>query len=384
MKCQKHLFNLNPAVSYINGAYMSPQLRSAEVAAHQALQQQNEPYLIEVEDFFRPVQQVKKAFAQLIQTPEWERIALIPSVSYGIGNVTNSIELKPNEKIILMHEQFPSNVYPWMALADKYGAKIEFIAPPDDFHQRGKRWNERILEAIDDSTAVVAMAQLHWTDGTKFDLKAIRAKTKKHGALLVIDGTQSVGAMPFDVQDIQPDALVCAAYKWLMGPYSIGVAYYGPAFDNGNPIEKHWLNRLNSEDFSRLADYQTQYRPKANRFSMGEQSNLTLMSMCLAGLEQLLDWRTDNIQIYCEKISKNAIDELLDLGLKMESPDYLAKHLFGVQLTESIDLDVLKQQFAKEQVVISYRGNAIRMSPNVYNEAADFDKLLKCFKAAYL
>lgn len=79
---------------------------------------------------------------------------------------------------------------------------------------------QRLKAAIDEHTALVTLGHVHWADGTLFDLKAIRRKTAEAGTWLVVDGTQSVGALPFDVQEIQPDALICAGYKWLMGPYS--------------------------------------------------------------------------------------------------------------------------------------------------------------------
>ena len=138
MKCQKDKFNLPDDIIYLNGAYMSPQLKSVENAGLQMLQKQNSPHLISAEDFFSPVENLKKAFASLIKTTDWERIALVPSVSFGIGNIVNNLTLKPSEKIILLHEQFPSNVYPWMRLAEKFGAKIETIYPPKEFYERGK------------------------------------------------------------------------------------------------------------------------------------------------------------------------------------------------------------------------------------------------------
>ncbi len=382
MNCQKNKFNLPKDITYLNGAYMSPQLKTVATAGMQMLQKQNAPHLISIQDFFRPVEQLKKAFAQLVNVSDWERIALVPSVSYGIGNVVNSLQLKPSEKIILLHEQFPSNVYPWLRLAEKYSARLEVVAPPENFHQRGKIWNERILEAIDDSTAVVAMGPVFWTDGTKFDLQAIREKTRQHDTLLIIDGTQSVGAMPFDVEALQPDALICAGYKWLLGPYSLGLAYYSPYFDEGQPIEEHWLNRLNSEDFSRLVDYQPNYRPKANRYTVGEQSNFILVPMLLAGIEYLLELGVPNIQEYCGNISNKTLEKLQALGLKVEAPAYRSQHLFGVQLTNDFDQTILKKQFTKANIFLSYRGSAIRIAPNVYNEEGDFEKLVHCFKTA--
>lgn len=382
MECQRDKFNLSGDITYLNGAYMSPQLKAVEIAGIEMLKRQNTPHLIGVEDFFDPVNKLKKAFAKLVNTQDWERIALVPSVSFGIGNIINNVKLKASEKIILMHEQFPSNVYPWIRLAEKCGAKIEMVRPPKEFYERGKIWNERILEAIDDSTAVVAMGNIHWADGTKFNLKAIREKTKLHNALLIIDGTQTVGAMPFDIDEIQPDALICSGYKWLMGTYSIGLAYYGEYFDEGIPIEEHWLNRKKSDDFAKLVDYQAEYRNGANRFSVGEQSNFILVPMLLAGVRQVLDWGVENIQNYCDQISKTCLVELKELGLKIELPEYLGRHLFGLQLTDDFDLDKLKKAFAEENVFISYRGDAVRISPNVYNDKEDFERLLKSFKSA--
>ena len=81
------------------------------------------------------------------------------------------------------------------------------------------------------------MGHIHWADGTLFDLIAIRKKADKVGAKLIIDGTQSVGALPFSVKEIQPDALIVGGYKWLLGPYSIGMAYYADTFNNGEPLE---------------------------------------------------------------------------------------------------------------------------------------------------
>ena len=108
------------------------------------------------------------------------------------------------------------------------------------------------------------MSHIHWADGTLFDLKAIRQRTRDVGALLIIDGTQSIGALPFDIQEIQPDALICAGYKWLMGPYSLGLAYLGEFFDEGIPIEENWKNRHNSHHFARLVNYEDKYQPHAH------------------------------------------------------------------------------------------------------------------------
>ncbi len=165
------------------------------------------------------------------------------------------------------------------------------------------------------STKFVALGNVHWADGTRFDLEAVRKRTREVGALLIIDGTQSVGALPFDVQKIQPDALICGGYKWLMGPYSMGMAYYGEHFNNGQPIEENWLNRKNSEDFTTLVNYQVDYQPDALRYEVGEHSNFILVPMMVEALKQINKWKPENIQNYCQKISKSAIREMKSPGL---------------------------------------------------------------------
>jgi len=379
MESQKHLFNLPPDRIYLNCARRGPQSKKLAAIGVDAVKRQCNPDGYTNEDFFGIVQEIKVAFSNLISANDPDRIAIIPSASYGLANVANNLNLKKGEKIIVVGEQFPSNVYAWMDEVENSGASIDFIKPPS-LENRGQNWNTAILEAIDDSTKMVALGHVHWADGTLFDLKAIRTKTTAHNALLVIDGTQSIGALPFSVQEIQPDALISGSYKWMMGPYSLGVAYYGPAFDGGEPIEKNWINRLNSNDFTNLINYQPLYRPKANRYSMGEQSNFILSPLLLAAIGQLKSWGVENIQHYCSQITKNAVAEWREMGLYIENDAWRGHHLFGIRLNDNFDSTLLKAALEKAKISVSFRGTAMRVSPNVYNEESEVEKLVDCFR----
>ncbi len=352
---------------------MSPQLRSVTAAGQQSVASKEQPYRIKVDDFFAGPVAIRKLFSQLVNNPVPERIALIPSVSYGMANVTRNINLKGRE-VVLAGEQFPSNVYPWLSAAQRQGGKVSIITPPDDFANRGKNWNERLLDAITSRTAVVAISQVHWADGTRFDLADLRNRTREVGALLVIDGTQSLGAMPFDIQQIQPDALIAAGYKWLLGPYGLGVAYYGEYFDDGVPVEENWINRLHSEDFAGLVAYEEAYQPGAQRYAVGEHSSFVLVPMLQAALQQLVDWQPQRIQDYCRQISQATIEQIQAAGYWVEAEDWRASHLFGIRHID-MPLDKIKQALTDRQVYVSYRGSAIRVSPHVYNTAADMQVL---------
>jgi selenocysteine lyase/cysteine desulfurase len=370
-------FTIPPSVTYLNCAYMSPLLKVVEKAGIRGLRSKRNPVDIPAQAFFSDTELLRPEFAKLINVKEAKRIVTIPSISYGMATVAKNLGIKKDQHIIVASEQFPSNYYPWQSLCEETGAFINSVAPPEDFANRGKRWNEKILDAINSNTRAVAIGNVHWADGTRFDLEAIRKRTKDVGALLIVDGSQSIGALPFDVQKINPDALVCAGYKWLMGPYSIGMAYYGAYFDNGKPVEESWMNRLNAEDFSALVNYQNKYQPGSLRFEVGEHSNFIHVPMLMKAVEQLNKWGVDRIQEYCKAISAESIVRLKEKGFIIEDEAYRGSHMFGVRLPKGADFDKVKSSLLKHKVYVSVRGNSIRVAPNVYNTEKDLQRLTK-------
>ena len=222
------------------------------------------------------------------------------------------------------------------------------------------------------------MGNVHWADGTLFDLIQIRKRTLDVGALLIIDGTQSVGALPFDVQKIKPDALVCGGYKWLMGPYSIGMAYYSEVFNDGVPLEESWINRRDSEDFTSLVIYQNEYQPGALRYDVGEHGNFILIPMMIEALRQIKRWQPENIQHYCRKISP--IKKLRELGCWIEDDNFRGQHLFGIRFPKDFPLSKVKENMKKKKISVSFRGDSMRVAPNVYNDVSDFEKFIAALK----
>ncbi len=380
---QSDKFDLPEDIVYLNTAYMSPLLKEVAHVGRKAVSQKSLPFEVFPNDFFEPVTKLKQQYAELIDCDEPERISIIPSVSYGLANVTNNISLNEGDEIVVLEEQFPSNIYGWQRLATNSGAILTIIKKPSIEHDIGKTWNENILHAITDKTAVIAMCHTHWADGTLFNLKAIREKSNSVNALLIIDGTQSVGALPFSIKEIKPDALICAGYKWLLGPYSIGLAYYGPVFDGGIPIEESWSNRLQSENFSGLTHYEPNYKPFANRYNIGEQANFIAIPMLTAAIKQLIDWQPKQIQDYCKLITQDELLPLLKTGCHIESEEYRSYHLFGIKLPSTIPLDVLKTEFEKRRIFVSIRGKYIRIAIHLFNKKEDINALVNCICSVY-
>lgn len=374
LNAQHGLFELPDNIHYLNGAFMSPQLKAVTRAGIESVQKKAHPYKITIDDFFADTEKIRQAFSTLIHNDDPSRVVLTPSVSFGMANITQNINLK-NKEVVVAGEQFPSNVYPWMATARRQGGKMVIVDPPQTTAQRGEKWNALILEAINQNTALVSISQAHWADGTLFDLQAIRERTNEVKALLIIDGTQTVGAYPFNLQEIKPDALICAGYKWLLGPYGLGLAYYGEYFDNAIPVEENWINRLHSEDFAGLVEYQEAYQPGALRFEVGEHSSFVLVPMMLAALQQLNAWTPERIQKYCKSIVKAPLARLQEAGYWVEEENWRTNHLFGIR-HEAMPLDLIKSRLEENHVFVSYRGSAIRVSPYVHNSVENMDTLV--------
>lgn len=373
--CQRAHFELPDDAHYLNCAYMSPLATRVIEAGIQGIRSKAVPTGITVDDFFAGADQVRSRFADLIGSGSPDRVSIIPATSYAVATCARNLDLASGQNIVTLKEQFPGNVYTWRTLAAKTGVELRTVDVPAG-PRRGQRWNERILEAIDESTGVVSLGTVHWTDGTVFDLEAIGTRAREVGAAFIIDGTQSIGAMPFDVNVVKPDAVIVASYKWLMGPYSIGCAYYGPRFDGGEPLEESWIARKGSENFAGLVDYQDEYQPGAIRYDVGERSNFQLTPMLIESLDMVLEWTPEFIQEYVKGLTAELFETALSCGYSVEDEAWRSGHLFGLRVPARIDIDVVKGRCAERGVSISQRGNSIRVSPHVYNNKADVDALI--------
>ena len=166
--CQRDEFGLPDDVRYLNCAYMSPLPRVAEEAGIRGMRREGVPVSIHASDFFTQTDEIRRRFARLLEAADPSRIAVIPSVSYGVAVAARNLAVERGQNIVLLHQQFPGNVYAWRRKASDCDASIRTVVPPES-STRGAIWNERVLESIDESTAIVAVPQVHWTDGRPTD-----------------------------------------------------------------------------------------------------------------------------------------------------------------------------------------------------------------------
>lgn len=374
-------FSLPEELHYLNCAYMSPLARRVEEAGREGLRRESVPARLGPGTFFEGPDRVRRRFSALVNAGDPGRVAVLPSVSYGIALCARNLPVEPGENVVVVEGQFPSNVYAWRRLCREPGIELRTVGPgPGPFRGRGERWNRHLLEALDGRTAVVALAPLHWTDGTVFDLEAVGNRAREVGAALVVDGTQAVGALPFDVDRVRPDALICASYKWLLGPYGLAVAYLGPALDGGVPLEETWLGRAGSEDLAGLTDYTDEYGPGAVRYDVGQRASPILIPMLAEALELVEELGPSRIQDYCRRLTRPLVDEAREMGFRVEEGGWRAGHLFGLRLEDGTAPEELREALARRDVEVSVRGTSLRVSPHVYNDGDDVEALLRALR----
>jgi selenocysteine lyase/cysteine desulfurase len=300
-------------------------------------------------------------------------VAFIPSASYGVGVAAANLRIGPGRTLVIADEQFPSDVYPWQATIAEDGGRITTA----EWTGRGD-WTEAVLSRIDDTTAVVCVPQVHWADGRAFDLMAIGEAARAVGAALVIDASQSLGAVPCDVAAIKPDFLISVGYKWQFGPYSYCYLWVAPRHRTGTPIEATWIGRKGSEDFTRLVDYTDEYQPGARRFDVGEFSNFQLVPMAIAAIDFLNELDPARIGATIEPLTDRIEQGCRSMGLEPIAAADRRPHLIGVRFPSGIP-DGLRDRLAEDSIYVSIRGNAVRVGPNIYNTPDDIERLLAAF-----
>lgn len=369
LPCMRHLFEIPEDRHYLNCAYMAPSLKVVSEAGRLGVLRKERPWEITPRHFFEESDRVRSLFAQLIEAQP-EDVALIPSVSYGIGIAAKNLVKADNRAVMVLEEQFPSNIYPWRAAAHQLENRVVSVPRRPDGN-----WTQAILSRLDGRFSVAAFPNCHWSDGSLVDLEMVGARCRQLEIPLVVDATQSLGAMPLSVKKVKPAVLVCAAYKWLLGPYSLSFLYVDPAYQKMEPLEYNWITRKDSEDFAGLVNYTDTLSPGAVRYDVGERSNPIQLPMAEAALSQILEWGVERIYKKLSDLNNYIADEVSSLGFKTFPRDHRAGHLLGIRHPRKLPPNA-GTFLAERNVHVSVRGDAVRISPHLYTSEKDVAALL--------
>jgi selenocysteine lyase/cysteine desulfurase len=391
LPCQRDLFDLPQHVCYLNAAYMGPSLTSTASIWAAGAAAKSTPWALSKDDFYADRQSVRQSFADLVGCTDND-VAIQSSSSYGAATAAANVTVDAGQNIVTLGGEHTSNRFIWQQLADKQGAKLRVVAPPCPT-QPSSAWTEAVLDHIDGDTAVAAIVPNFWLDGTMIDLAAVSNRCREAGASLVIDGTQSIGAVRFDVEEIKPDFLFVAGYKWMLCPYRLSFFYADPKYHStGATIEQHgWGDRdatsgralsMWGMEGAEDADGRLDMRQdsSARRFDMGEASDFSSLAAASNAISQLAAWQRwgdtrggegrGSTAAMLSPIVNAIADEAVGRGWIV--PQQPAPHMIGIRNpTDGWPTDLVPRLWAEHSVHVSVRGPCLRVSPYVYNRIED-------------
>jgi|SRR5829696_416679 len=373
---QRSAFAVPDDVAYFNTASLSPMLHRALDAGHEALRRRAAPWTIDTPDWFSGVERLRGLVAGLFGG-DAEGVALVPASSYGLATVARNLPIRPGETIVVPQEEYPSAVYTWRTCARDTGARIVTVR-----RAAGQGWADAVVAAVDRGTAVVSVPQVHWTDGALVDLDAVADRCRQVGAHLVIDASQSLGAMPLDVTTLKPDAVVSVGYKWLLGPVGRAYLWLAEQHRDGRPLEENWIARAGADDFAALVDYRDDYQPGARRFDQGARTLLELTPVAIAALEQIHEWGVERIAAALRRVTADITDRLGAQGLVPSAPaNGRGPHLLGVPVPPEAR-DGLLPALERAGCHAGLRGTSLRIAPHLHVTPDDVDRLVAAVAAA--
>jgi len=303
-----------------------------------------------------------------------DEIALVGPTSLSLSLVAAGLKLRRNDNILIYFDDYPSNVYPWLALADR-GIEVRmlntrglgFIRPRD------------VMGQVDENTKLVALASCHFISGYRLELAAIGDYLRSRNILFCVDGIQTLGAFPTPAQSV--DMLAADAHKWLLGPCGAGVLYVKRDLHSFiNPPIYGWHN-VRCPDF--VAQERIEFRSGAKRFEAGSHNLMGLVGLRSA-MELILELGVENIA--AELLRKRAllVRGLMDLGYTVLMADAPAENAGAIvsAFRPGADLSALHAQLAELRIVASLRRDRtgqhyLRFSPHFYNTDAELAQVFE-------
>lgn len=303
-----------------------------------------------------------------------EDIAIASGETPLMASLAWAVSPPEGSSIVTSEVAHPSTIYPWMRVAESTKAEVRWA--------RGKDYYvapETIEELIDERTAVVCLSHVEYGTGQLHDLGRFAELAHAHGALLVVDATQSAAQVPIDVKATGADAVVSSTYKWMCGPFGSGVMYLSPRLQETSPGIVGWRSHDDMWDFQ--AD-RLVYPRSAKRFEYGTMAYGTALGAGEA-IDYLLDLGINAIAAHNRAIAEELRLGLMDLGADILSPaDVRERSAIVAARFPDRDSRALTAALEEQGVVASLRRDFIRFSPHLYNDSENVQKVVSALRTA--
>jgi cysteine desulfurase/selenocysteine lyase len=313
------------------------------------------------------MEHTRDASARLMGVPSTD-VAFVKNTTEGIALAASGIDWRPGDRVIVPNHEFPSNVYPWIALRDR-GVQVDLIEPIGPRRELPIELFEQALAQA--PTRVVAVSWVQFGYGWRTDLAALGAMCREHDALLCVDAIQGLGVIPASFEAWGVDVASADAHKWLLGPHGIGVTYLSPrAREQLRPLQPGWASVPYREEWDNL---DLEFDATARRYEGGSYNVITIAGMA-ASIDLLLATGIDNVWSHVDALCQRLATSLDDLGAELRSV-HQGDARSGIVsfVLPGRETDEVVAALEAANVVLRARAGAIRLSPHAYNTVDEID-----------
>ncbi|MCA6124092.1 aminotransferase class V-fold PLP-dependent enzyme [Bradyrhizobium sp. WSM 1704] len=370
---QRDLFDVPRDVCYLNSASYSPLPLTTQEAGRAAVGRKGRPWTLDAGFAHRQYERVRSAAARLINA-DGDDIALIPAISYGVATMAKVLTIPRGTRVIVLENDHSSPVLEWYGRAEAQGFVVETVRQPSDGD-----WTSAVSAAIERPGAppvgLASISSVHWSDGGMIDVDRVQAALRRHGAMFVIDATQSAGVIAMDVKQLDPDAVLFPTYKWLVGPYGRAFLYVAKRHQGGVPLEQTSSGRRNVNSENPVYFGDLGYVDNAQRYDMGERDYFISLEMASIGMEMMAGWGTAAISQRLAMLTQRIADGVRELGFDMLDRRVRAPHILSLGVAGGVSKDLIAR-LAAENIYVAPRLGRMRISPHVFNDEADVDRFV--------
>jgi selenocysteine lyase/cysteine desulfurase len=315
------------------------------------------------------VERVRGLAARLLGAREPREVAFVDNTSTGLSMIAEGFAWEPGDNVVGAEREFPSNVYPWMRLAE---CGVEYRTVPE---RDGRIDDGELLAKIDGRTRMLVLSSVQYASGYRADLRRLGAACRERGVLFVVDVIQSLGALAHDVESEHIDAAAAACHKWQLGPEGIGLLYVSDrVIERIRPLTAGWRSMREMFDWTRLA---VDFQEGARRFESGTM-NMYGIAALGGSLELLLEAGAPAIEERILALADRAADGLAARGFKVISSRRPGE-TSGIVSARHPDIRAgdLVHRLAAADIVVAARAGRFRVAPHFYNTEDEIDRMLE-------
>ncbi len=374
MDWRKEWFEFEDA-TYLNVAEQGPMPRVAIRAVQTALEWKKFPHKIPSSAYFELPNRARASIAQLIGGKR-EEIALTTGASGGMAAVANGLDWTGDEEVIIAKGEFPAQFATWKPMEAQGRLRVKMISPRERFITA-----DDFIAAMGPKTRLVSASLVRFDDGSLLDASRVARACHERGALLLLDASQCAGAIPIDVAQLGADFMAVAAYKWLLGPFGTGFFWARSELIAKMRIGPfYWMALEGADDFHSLSLLVEEARPArgARRWDVPETASYFNLSALDASLEFLLKIGVETIAAHNRNLIEQMFERLpRDSCVKASPADASRRGPYGCFAARTKEKTAeLYEKLRKNNVIVSLREGNLRISPHLFNNERDLDKLI--------